>query len=237
MSDSHEDRKWLLLQSASGNSVKYMELARPVHEAYAKLCGADYRYFEGRVHPKVHPAWNRLPLILEAFKQGYTKVVWMDSDVLVVKPERNIFAETSNTVPMLIPRSPSGTPWRGRGMAVCTGVMVLNRCIETTVAVEWVWSKRFTPLLPHHHPTMWENNWVADYVQDHPQVLELLDPRWNWKPNMVDDAGRPSYHPAHQDIPESECIIRAWHGQRQGPRWESFQERYRKLMVEQRGAK
>lgn len=205
--------KRLILQSAQGEMEKYVTLARSVHEDYAQRCGADYRYFGGYYEPGIHPAWNRVPLILDAFRDGYDKVLWLDADVLVVNLDANIFAATDDTTPLHIPLSPSGMVWRGR-WAVCDGVMVANRTPGAIAALDYVWGNRTSPLLPHHAPGMWEGNWLLDYIHEHPEVWAKMHQRWNWKIGNF------------EHVPESEALIRGYHGGPHDRRWAHFTEDY-----------
>lgn len=98
----------LLIQSIGDNDrdtfAKYMELEEPIHREYAAACGADYEYFVGWSDPRVNPTWNRIAMMLDGFQRGYRKIVWLDADTLVVDPTQDIFAGTSNDVPLLMTR-------------------------------------------------------------------------------------------------------------------------------------
>src|SRR6185369_15830051 len=108
----------LLIQSIGDDPndafIKYMALQEPIHRAYAEKCGADYQFFVGRKDPLCHPTWNRIQMMLDAFANGYRKVVWFDADVLVVDQAQDVFAETSNA-PLLMTRVLSSHwdfPWK-----------------------------------------------------------------------------------------------------------------------------
>lgn len=81
----------------------YMDLSLPIHADYAERHGADFRFFRGS-YEGLNPTWNRIPMMLKAFEDGYRKVVWLDADVLVVKRDRNVFEETSDDAPLLMTR-------------------------------------------------------------------------------------------------------------------------------------
>lgn len=197
---------------------KYLALSRPIHEAYAKRCDADYELFVGWKEADVNPTWNRLPMILDAFANGYEKVVWLDADTIVTNPARDIFAEVAGA-PLHMTRT-SGFPWwtpDGEREAWNDGVLVAERGPEATAALEWVWARRHDPFLAHQISGMPELSWLLDYVFTQPDTLvkELADV-WNWMPF------------AHAS-PRAGAVIEAFHGQRYGERWENFQSVYREF--------
>lgn len=195
---------------------KYLHLARPIHEDYAARCGADYRLFVGWWEPKVNPTWNRLPMMLEAFTQGYQQVVWLDADTLVVNPDRDIFEEVVGA-PLHMTRT-SGFPWwtpDGEQEAWNDGVLVAEKCDEAIAALEWVWDRRYWAFLPHQVPGMPELSWLLDYVFTQPAslVAELPD-IWNWMDEGVNGT------------PRADAVIEAWHGQPYEARWLNFRTAY-----------
>lgn len=197
--------------------AKYLDLAKPIHEDYAKRCDADYRLFVGWIEPDVNPTWNRLPMALEAFEQGYESVVWLDADVLVVQPDRNIFEEVRGA-PMHMTRT-SGFPWwtpDGEQEAWNDGVLVVENCPEAIAALEWTWARRHDPFLPHHVSGMPELSWLLDWVFQHPESTAQLSDVWNWM------------HENIQGTPREDAVIEAFHGQRYHERWENFQDCYRR---------
>lgn len=211
----------LLIQSADGAHLKYLDAAEPIHRAYAERHGADYLAHRGRIDPTVHPAWNRLPLMLDAFEQGYEKVVWLDTDTLVVQPEHDIFAETRSDIALLMKRA--YIPWQDRPDAAWNdGVLVANAAVtapgsfgqDSTVraerALRWVWGKRGVPFREHHVPGMWELNWLMDWCSQFPGDVDYLDPAWNWMSLDMTLYG-----------PEGAYIL-AWHGMPHDQRWAEF---------------
>lgn len=203
---------------------KYMDLARPIHEDYARRCGSDYLLFVGVREVGVNPTWDRLPMMLDAFENGYASVVWFDADVLVVNPDRNIFEEVQGA-PLHMTRT-SGFPWwtpTGEQEAWNDGVLVAENHPDAIDALRWTFERRFDPFLDHQISGMPELSWLLDYVFAHPAtpqhpgglVKELPD-CWNWM------------HENISGTPRDAAVIEAFHGQRYGERWENFQDCYRR---------
>lgn len=195
---------------------RYLDLAKPVHEDYAKRCGGDYQLFVGWKERDVNPTWNRLPMILDAFAQGYEQVVWLDADTLVVQPDRNIFEEVVGA-PLHMTRT-EGFPWwtpDGEREAWNDGVLVAEQCDESIDALEWVWRRRHDPFLPHQVSGMPELSWLLDYVFTQPaSLVKELSDIWNFMPYE---------HTKHR---ADEAVIDAWHGIPYDERWEMFRTRY-----------
>lgn len=207
----------LIIQSCDENFLRYLNLSRPIHERYAEKCGADYRFFLGRKDPLVHPAWNRIPLFIEAFAAGYRKVVWLDGDSLVVQEDESIFSGTDWVTPLQMTRvkdSHVEIPWGGDCWDVYNdGVLVANNTPAASDAFEFVWSKRREPFEAHHHPTLWELNWLLDWLYLHPSEVKTLDMIWNWQPFA-------------EAPPESDAVIQSWHGIDHEPRFLLFAEKF-----------
>lgn len=204
----------LVLQSIDPGGIyePWLTLTRPVHEAYAARWGADYRCHVGRVED-VHPAWNRIVLMLEAFAHGYQKVVWLDADTLIVRADRSIFDETEDQTPLLMCRA--GLQWLGHD-SWNSGVLVANSSPETVTALEWIWGQRHAEPRPHHAPSLWESNWLFDYLEEYPATVGRLDQCWNWWqcPDVM---------------PVAEAVIQAWHGMPYAQRWAWFRRTYREI--------
>lgn len=198
---------------------KYMDLARPIHEDWAKRCDADYEYFVGWKEDGVNPTWNRLPMILDAFAEGYNSVFWMDADVLVVKPDRDIFEEVTGA-PLHMTRTsgfPYQTPNGDEQEAWNDGVLLVHNTPDAIDALQWTWDRRYDPFRPGQVPTMPELTWLLDYVFTHPEslVMELPD-IWNWMDEGVNGT------------PRDDAVIEAFHGQRHHERWDNYQDCYRR---------
>jgi hypothetical protein len=158
-------------------------------------------------------------MILEAFTLGYETVVWLDADVLVVNPDRDIFAEVVGA-PLHLTRT-SGFPWwtpSGEQEAWNDGVMVAHNTPEAVAALEWTWARRHDAFKEHHIPGMPELTWLLDYVFQHgpPDLCAELPDIWNWMPF------------AHAS-PREGMVIEAFHGQPHKERWENFQSCYREF--------
>lgn len=78
--------KTLLLTGFDDKMAPIGELTSPLMEDYAKCNKMDYRCWR-QVTAK-HPAyWEKIPRILDAFSDGYDRVVWLDADQMVTAPE------------------------------------------------------------------------------------------------------------------------------------------------------
>jgi hypothetical protein len=224
----------LLIQSISDHPedqfLKYMLLEEPIHRDYAARCDADYEYFVGWKDDKCNPTWNRITMMQDALRRGYRKIVWLDADTLVVRSDCDIFAETSDTAPLLMTRVDGAhveIPWGYYdGDTACEapgwdvyndGVLIVNDSAHARAALDFAWRNRLAEFRPWHVPGMPELDWLLDYVYDHPDAVEQLDDRWNWM-------GYP------HTCPKDEAVIRAWHGIPYEQRWEQFKaafdERY-----------
>lgn len=213
----------LIVQSIGGdpadNFLRYMELEEPIHRDYAARCGADYHHFVGRKDERCNPTWNRVLQILEAFEQGYRKVVWLDADVLVVQPDRDIFAETPDDVPLVMTRT-EGFPWRtpdGEQEAWNDGVLIANAGSEAEEAMRWLWDRRCDPFLPHQIPGMPELSWLLDWIFTHPGCVAPLSDVWNFLPHE------------HTKDRAGEAVIEAFHGMPHRDRWEAFLATYNRV--------
>lgn len=208
----------LIIQSHGAGDdwyVPWFALSRPIHERYAAECDADYLFFAGQKDWKVHPAWNRLPMILDAFDAGYRKVVWLDADTLVVDSTQNIFTATDDSIPLQMRRT-GGFPWvtpDGEQEGWNDGVLVVNNVPGARTAIEWVWARRHDPPAQHHMPSLWELNHLLDLVLAQPDLVADLPDRWNWM--RFEDAS-----------PEADAAICAWHGYPHDERWAAFIEKY-----------
>lgn len=207
------------MQSIGGGDdwfVPWMALTQPIHEQYAAACDADYLLFAGNMDRRVHPAWNRIAMFLEAFDRGYDKVCWLDADTLVVDQTVNIF-EACDDTPLHMTRAVDvhvEMPWGEDGWDLYNdGVLVANDCEQARRAFSYVWRQRLEPLLPHHHASLWEMNAVTDWVFSHRESVADLPMRFNWMPF--------DYAP-----PKTEAVVLAYHGIPREERWQMFLDDY-----------
>lgn len=62
------------------------DLTAPLMESYAIAHGFDFRIF--RDFQPLEPAyWRKIPKTIEAFSQGYDRVIWLDADQMVTNPD------------------------------------------------------------------------------------------------------------------------------------------------------
>lgn len=216
----------LIIQSIGANPddwfIKWMDLTEPLHKQYAERCGADFVYFVGDKEPALHPTWNRIPMFLEAFRDGYDKVIWLDADTLVVNQDRDVFEETDDDAPLLMTRvqdSHFEFPWASevhgeivpadRWDVYNDGVLIANNTPHAIAALEFVWANRRSKLKPWHEPGIPELDWILDYVYTHPEAVKQLSLAYNWMP-----------YP--EAPPFDEAVIMAWHGMPHDVRWQGL---------------
>lgn len=222
-------KKRLIIQSGDENVAHYLDLAGPYNAAYAERCGADYWRFDGVWPGGTYPAWNRLPMILDAFERGYEHVLWMDADTLVVQPDVDVFVDYARSHEgrrvvsaggedyddhlgcLCMRRTAGGFYWPMDGADQWEGwndgVLLVKSLLDyTSTVIEWLWAQRDTPPLPHHQPGLWELNWLLDYAKAHPEHVVEMDQRFNWQP-------------FNGASPEQYAVIKAWHGLPHSERW------------------
>lgn len=226
-------RTRLIIQSGDENVARYLDASEPFHRAYAEACDAEYARFDGCWPGASHPAWNRLPMMLDAFERGYQQVLWLDSDTLVVDQLVNVFERAPFDhcgSRRLHPGDGDGPPWEHAPFCMRRtaggfywpmdgddqwegwndGVLLVSRSQRAVDSIEWVWDKRTATPLPHHQPTLWELNWILDLVKQEPAGLCVeMDQRFNWQP-------------FNGSSPEQYAVIKAWHGIAHQERWRDF---------------
>lgn len=96
-----KSQETILIQAASGEHKKLLNLTREAHQSYCERHRIEYRpcFFKDGLDR--HPMWEKVDLIAEALREGYGKVIWLDADTLIVDqsvdisegvPDRNIGA-------------------------------------------------------------------------------------------------------------------------------------------------
>lgn len=223
--------KLLIIQSGDVNVARYLDASEYYHRAYAQQCGAEYWRFDGAWEHGTHPAWNRLPMMLEAFERGFERVLWMDSDTLVVKPHVDVFEQSIYShegrcvvgqaeeagaeflVPFVMRRTAGGAYWPASGADQYEqwndGVLLVNRSALAVHALEELWACRALRPRAWHSPSMWELNWLLDWVKANPDDVVQMDQRFNWQP-------------FNGASPEQYAVIKAWHGIPHEQRWREF---------------
>lgn len=218
--------KKLLVQSIGGSPNdafrKWMAVTEPLHREYCDRHDADYAYFAGEWESGLHPTWNRLPMMMDAFDRGYDKVVWLDADTLIVDQDTSIFDATDSDVPMLMTRVLSSHfefPWASEvdGTIVPAdhwdvyndGVLIMNNTPDAVACLHFAWANRRSKFKPWHVPGIPELDWILDYVYAHPDAVQQLSLRFNWMP-----------YP--EAPPYEEAVVMAWHGMPHDVRWTGF---------------
>lgn len=222
----------LIIQSGNAAVARYLDRSQAFHQQYAERCGADFWRYDGVWPDAPHPAWNRIAMCLDAFGRGYRRVLWLDADTLVVDPDVNVFEQAPwsheyrriigpddtmwrhwTTTPFVMRRTAGGAYWPPDAPDQYEqwndGVLLVHQ--SAVDALEWWWSRRNAPAKPWHSPTMWELNWLLDYVKEHPSAVTQMDQRFNWQP-------------FNGASPEQYAVIKAWHGIPHEQRWQQFSD-------------
>lgn len=78
--------KTLLLTAFDDFMAPLGDLTAPLMLAYASRHGMDFRCV--RQFPATKPAyWHKVPCILQAFDDGYEKIIWLDADQKITNPD------------------------------------------------------------------------------------------------------------------------------------------------------
>jgi hypothetical protein len=72
---------------AAGAHLELLDIALPTYRAFAERHGYDLRL--GVKLTNLPPAWNKIPLLIQALRQGYGEVVWFDCDLVIVDPSED----------------------------------------------------------------------------------------------------------------------------------------------------
>jgi len=78
-----------LVQHASGDHIRLLDIGRDRHAEYAKRHGLGYRATTGRKGARLHAMWDKELAILDALHERADGaiVVWLDADCLIVGDE------------------------------------------------------------------------------------------------------------------------------------------------------
>lgn len=79
---------------AAGAHEELLDVSLPTYKAFAQRHGYDM--LVGGKMTDLPPAWNKVPLLLEALAQ-YTEAVWFDCDLVVVDPSEDFPAMHSDS--------------------------------------------------------------------------------------------------------------------------------------------
>ena len=175
----------LLIQQATGDHQKLLDLTSGIHRKYCQDHGFDYwciygvpRGLDGR-----HTYWAKVALLLQGIAAGYEQVVWLDADTLIVTEED-------------LPRHTLGMTWN-KGLDK-EGFYDHFNCgaIYATDDAEWFlqdWDstdEKDHPWHDQHALHIARQKWGID------SPITAIDRRWNSTPFT------PSDNPA----------VLAWHG-------------------------
>jgi glycosyltransferase involved in cell wall biosynthesis len=138
---------------AHGSSAELLEISRPSLRAYAAAHG--HAYVEGAMPAGLGrpPAWAKVPLIRELL-DAHELVLWLDADLVVVDPSRDVAAELAAGHVMAIAEHLIGGSHQPN-----SGVWLLRSAPETRRVLDWIWNAEEYV----HHP-WWENAALMDLL-------------------------------------------------------------------------
>ena len=76
----------ILIQLATGSHQELTELTRAHHQAYAHQHDLEFLCADHNPAAPKRPGWGKIALILDALRQGFGRIVWLDADAVIVDP-------------------------------------------------------------------------------------------------------------------------------------------------------
>lgn len=144
------------------------DLCRPSLRAYAKHHGHELCEFNHPVAPtNRHPSWSKLAL-LQSSVRGST-VAWVDDDIIITDPERNVLGQTAALLEdslFAVSGDVAPSPFN-------LGVIVTRITPQVKAAIDWMWA--YGEL---HRDCLtsgwWEQTAAHAYEQKHPGSFWVL---------------------------------------------------------------
>ncbi len=183
----------VLIQQASGDYLKMLELTAAWHAAYARRHGLRYWNVRGKLQRQRPAHWDKVLLIQEALQMGLDPIVWLDADTLIVRPEESVVSALRDGPPIAMCAHP--WEWNGRPWHYNSGVMVIRNTPLAWTFFEEVWQAG-----PVDHPWQ-EQIRILEVAEKIPGTAQRLHDRWNSTVGVTDCA---------------DAVIKAWHGQGPG---------------------
>jgi hypothetical protein len=181
----------VLIQSACGVHARMLDLTGSWHQAYATRHGHTLWSLRGTLQTERPPHWDKILLIQRALQLGFDRVIWLDADTLIVKPEVDLRTALPDGPPIGMCRHP--TPFGEQPWHYNSGVMFIR---NTPLAREFfgrVWATG-----PNDSPWQ-EQVGINRLSQEFPEAVQVLPDRWN-RTLSVTEAEDP--------------VLMAWHGYR-----------------------
>lgn len=177
-----------------GGHQRLLALAARSFRPFAERHGYDLHLHTAVVDPSRPVPWSKIP-ILQDLLDRYDKVVWLDSDLVVVDPREDL--PDTDFMALVEHRTKEGRMPN-------SGVWVLRSCDETRTFLDEVWAQ--TDLVDHK---WWENAAICrllGYDLDpvgpgEPTAWRArtawLDPRWNSIPDAPAGRARIRHYPGY----------------------------------------
>jgi hypothetical protein len=182
-----------------GNFDDALEWLKPIHGAYSTKWKYDYLASTEPVietdDEKFSLAWNKIPLIREAFKKGYEYAIWIDHDCVIVNFQedlRKAFDEPDAEIMMCVH---PGFPQAGLLAHFNAGVLMARNTERTQKFFDLVWENRYSGPPWFEQDVM--NRLFCDF--DWMNLVGVMSDRYNSTPNA-------------NQVPDDQVIIAAFHG-------------------------
>lgn len=175
-----------------------MELARPVHQAYADKWGMDYLTVVGSVVPEwilEMGGWAKLELCRQMLVKGYQYVFWVDADALIVDINTDLRAGCPDGIGLVEHHG-----FRVPGPHLNVGVMLIRNS-ERVIKFFEEWITRY----PGTDKFPWREQGEAHKMRQDPEwegIVHEIHAKWN----SCMDGG------SHVE----DAVIEAWHGMGSG---------------------
>ncbi len=176
----------------AGPQARLLRIARTTIAPYARRHGYELHLGTELPDTSRAPMWAKV-VALQRLQERYDALVWLDADLMVVDPRRDVLDELApGTFLGLVEHR-----LRDGGVGLNTGVMVLRTGSECTAFLDAVWAQdEFADVLWHEQSAMsrllgyTEQPMARGPSTPWRERTTLLDPRWN----VIHDAPAPRPH-------------------------------------------
>lgn len=159
------------------------------HQSYANKFG--YKYVAFTKSPPggisgTNSAWMKVAIILDALKQGYKVVFFIDADAIIrsYTPPVSVLFEPEKFIYMSV----------GTNGQFNSGVIVVLNNHKSQRFFEKLLLRADIPgfLLPKSDRCLYENGHVINLAKNSP-IVQVIDPKWNYNYNTILPEGEKEY--------------------------------------------
>jgi hypothetical protein len=189
---------------AIGDHRQLMAISSPTLVSYARRWKWDVVLSSENLAPERPPAWGKVVLIQQLLRD-FEYVLWVDSDALFVRDDRDVLAETERDKDIYLVEHPQAS--EDRPVVPNSGVVLFRQGDYTADFLKRLWDKE--EYIEHN---WWENAALLDLLGhslDPPWTLtsntpdrahvKFLDVAWNSVPGQCDTASPVIRHHARAD--------------------------------------